>query len=241
MPLRISSESVRKEGRIELALQAHNQGYFTSLRAAARSYDVPESTLRSRIRGKQARRDTRPPNTKLTATEETTLVQWILSMDQRGLAPRPESVRQMADLLLQKRSNSNSNSDLNSSTKVGGKWVYNFVQRHQALQTRYNRKYDYQRAKCEDPRIIKDWFRLVQHTIAQYGIDNHDIYNFDETGFQMGVISTAKVVTSAERSNRPIAVQPSNREWVTAIDCISAASWSLPPVIIFEGKVYIST
>src|SRR5450432_479548 len=57
----------------------------------------------------------------------------------------------------------------------------------------------------------------------------------------MGVISTAKVVTGAERSNRPVAVQPSNREWVTAIDCISAASWSLPPVIIFEGKVHIST
>jgi len=155
-------------------------------------------------------------------------------MDQRGLAPRPESVRQMADLLLQKRGP-------NSTTKVGGKWVYNFVQRHQALQTRYNRKYDYQRAKCEDPQIIRDWFRLVQHTITQYGIDNHDIYNFDETGFQMGVISTTKVVTGAERSNRPVAVQPGNREWVTAIDCISTAGWSLPPVIIFEGKVHIST
>src|SRR5450432_3216673 len=57
----------------------------------------------------------------------------------------------------------------------------------------------------------------------------------------MGVISTAKVVTGAERSNRPVAVQPGNREWVTAIDCISSAGWSLPPVIIFEGKVHIST
>ena len=109
MPLRISSESVQKEGRIELATKALKEGYFTSFRAAARAYDVPESTLRYRIKGKLARRDTRPPNTKLTATEETTLVQWILSMDQRGLAPRPESVRQMADLLLEKRSNSNSN------------------------------------------------------------------------------------------------------------------------------------
>jgi len=234
MPPQISSESVRKEGRIELALQALKHGNCTGLRRTARLYDVPYSTLFDRVHKRPARRDTRPPNTKLTATEETTLVQWILSMDQRGLAPRPESVRQMADLLLQKRGP-------NSSTKVGGKWVYNFVQRHQALQTRYNRKYDYQRAKCEDPRIIKDWFGLVQHTIAQYGIDEHDIYNFDETGFQMGVISTAKVVTGAERSNRPVAVQPGNREWVTAIDCISAAGWSLPPVIIFEGKVHIST
>jgi hypothetical protein len=33
-----------------------------------------------------------------------------------------------------------------------------------------------------------------------------DIYNFDEIGFQMGVISTAKVITRAERSRRPISV-----------------------------------
>ena len=106
------------------------------------------------------------------------------------------------------------------------------------MQTRYNRKYDYQRAKCEDPAIIREWFHLVRNTIAKYGIQNEDIYNFDKTGFQMRVISIAKVVTRAERSNRPVSIQPGNREWVTAIDCISSYGWSLPLVIIFEGKVY---
>jgi hypothetical protein len=143
----------------------------------------------------------------------------------------------MANLLLQKRSNL---SQGNSPT-VGKLWVHNFVQRHQALSSRYNRKYDYQRAKCEDPAIIREWFHLVRNTIAKYGIQDEDIYNFDETGFQMGVISTAKVITGAERSNRPVSIQPGNREWVTAIDCISSYGWSLPPVIIFEGKVHQST
>jgi hypothetical protein len=48
--------------------------------------------------------------------------------------------------------------------------------------------------------------------IAKYGIHDEDIYNFDKTGFQIGVISTAKVVTGAERSNRPVSIQPGNRE-----------------------------
>src|SRR5450432_4626080 len=142
----------------------------------------------------------------------------------------------MANLLLEKRSNSNSNSNPNS--QVGQRWVYNFVQRHQALQTRYNRKYDYQRAKYEDPKVIREWFQSIESTITEYGIQEEDIYNFDETGFQIGVISTTKVITSAERSNRPISIQPRNRKWVTAIDCISSTGWSLPPVVIFEGKVY---
>jgi hypothetical protein len=76
---------------------------------------------------------------------------------------------------------------------------------------------------------------------VKYGIQDEDIYNFDETGFQMGVITTAKVITGAERSNRPTAIQPGNREWTTVIDCISAHKWGLPPVIIFEGKVHLST
>jgi hypothetical protein len=51
----------------------------------------------------------------------------------------------------------------------------------------------------------------VQQTIAKYGILDEDIYNFDETGFQMGVIATAKVVTGADRAGRPRPVQPGNR------------------------------
>jgi hypothetical protein len=183
------------------------------------------------------RRDIRPASCKLTQTEESTLVQWVLSMDQRGLAPTQDVVRQMANLLLQKRSQNQDNPPLT----VGQHWVYNLVQRHKALKSQYNRKYDYQRAKCEDPSIIRPWFELVYNTIEKYGILDTDIYNFDETGFQMGVISTAKVITGVERSNRPVSIQPGNREWVTAIDCICADGYSLPPVIIFEGKVHQST
>ena len=41
---------------------------------------------------------------------------------------------------------------------------------------------------------------------------DNDIYNFDETGFAMGMIATARVVTQAERQSRLNLVQPGNRE-----------------------------
>ena len=89
--------------------------------------------------------------------------------------------------------------------------------------------------------IIRDWFRLVRNTIEKYRILDEDIFNFDETGLQMGVISTAKVITGAERSRKPVSVQPGNREWVTVIDCIASSGWALPPIIIYEGKLYPNT
>jgi hypothetical protein len=57
---------------------------------------------------------------------------------------------------------------------------------------------------------------------AKYGIQDSDFYNFDETGFMMGMIRAGMVVTRSDRINRPKAIQPGNRESVTAI-CAAAA------------------
>ena len=55
----------------------------------------------------------------------------------------------------------------------------------------------------------------MQNTIAKYGIDAADIFNFDETGFVMGVNISAMVVTNADRRGKPKIAQPEYREWVT--------------------------
>ena len=89
------------------------------------------------------------------------------------------------------------------SLHIGQHWVRKFINRHDVLKSKYNRKHDYQRAQAEDPELIRKWFKRVRNAIIEYGIHNDDIYNFDETGFQMGVISTAKVVTSSDRAGRP--------------------------------------
>lgn len=154
-------------------------------------------------------------------------------MDKRGLPPTHATVCRMANLLL---------SDRKASDSVSDRWVSRFIERHGELKSKYNRKYDYQRTQCEVPEIMGRWFALVQDTIAKYGILEQDIYNFDETGFQMGVASTAKVVTGSHHStSRVRALQPGNREWVTVIEAINASGWATPPMIIFAGKVHQST
>jgi DDE superfamily endonuclease. len=92
-----------------------------------------------------------------------------------------------------------------------------------------------QRALCEDPKLIQAWFDQYCAIIAEYGIDDDDIYNFDETGFAMGITSTSKVVTSREWHGKRKLLQPGNREWVTAIECIHL-NGVLPPTIIFKAK-----
>jgi hypothetical protein len=126
------------------------------------------------------------------------IVSHILDQNLRGFAPTYAAVRDTANKLLAAR----------SAGQVGQKWPANFVKRTDSLTTRFNRPYDRQRALCEDPVLIRNWFELVEETKTKYGICDEDVYNFDETGFMMGKITTQLVVTGSERRGRPKSIQP---------------------------------
>ena len=81
----------------------------------------------------------------------------------------------------------------------------------------------------------------MEDTKAKYGVSNDNMHNFDETGFQMGVISSQVVVTGSKRRNRPKAIQPGNCEWVTVIQAINAMGWAIPPFIIFKAVYHLNT
>jgi hypothetical protein len=84
--------------------------------------------------------------------------------------------------------------------------------------------------------VIKQWFETVHEAIQEHGIHEDDIWNFDETGFAMGLCSTSKVITAVERSERPRRVIQGNREWVTIIECVSSKGIRIPPWIILKAK-----
>ena len=62
--------------------------------------------------------------------------------------------------------------------------------------------YDYERAKCEDPRTISEQFKALSNTKKKYSILDKDTYNFNETSFMIGQIQPRIVVTATERHNQ---------------------------------------
>ena len=83
-----------------------------------------------------SRRDIIANSRKLTDLEESVIVQYILDLDSKGFPPRLSGVEDMANRLLAER----------DAGRVGALWAYRFVKRYPELTTRFNRKYDYQRA-----------------------------------------------------------------------------------------------
>ena len=140
------------------------------------------------MKGRTSFNESRPAVQLLTIIEEEVIIQHILDLDSRGFSPRISDVEDMANSILASR----------GSRHVGKQWAYRFIQRRPELKTRFSRAYDFQRALCEDTDVLNAWFRLVFNMRAKYGILDCDFYNFDETGFMMGVICASMVVTRAD-------------------------------------------
>jgi hypothetical protein len=100
MPQPSNALSLEHEGRLQFALTAYNSGEFRSHRAAAEAFNVKRRTLSHRAQGLSFRAEAAPNSRKLTATEEQTIVQYILNLNSRGFAPRLCEVADMADKLL---------------------------------------------------------------------------------------------------------------------------------------------
>jgi len=127
-----------------LALQALEKDEKLSVRAAAEIYGVARKTLGRRRTSKPARRDIPANSRNLTDLEEQTIVQYIVELYTRAFPPRLGGVEDMANQLLRVR----------DAPPIGKRWAHNFVKRQPELRTRYTHRYDYQRAKYKDPKVI---------------------------------------------------------------------------------------
>jgi hypothetical protein len=109
-PIRTQSSrnSIEQEVRVLLAIQIIQKKEIFSIQEAARLFNIPRTTLRRRLAGATNRVETRANGYKLTKIEEESLRKWVLSMDSRGVAPRPATVREMANLLLASRGSTRS-------------------------------------------------------------------------------------------------------------------------------------
>ena len=164
------------EARVILAIEAIKSSQKLSRRAAAKLYNVPETTLRQRMNGRTPITDYRPVGQLLTKVEEQVVVDYINSLDARGFPPSVGDVEAMVNTILASR----------GARHVGKQWSYRFVKRRPELKTRFSRAYDFQRALCENSDAMIAWFQLVLNMRNKYGILDCDFYNFDETGFMMG-------------------------------------------------------
>jgi hypothetical protein len=77
---------------------------------------------------------------------------------------------------------------------------------------------------------------------ADYGILPADKWNFDQTGFRIGVGGTCEVITSIHNKGKKLYMaDPENRTHLTSIECVNATGVILPPWLIYTGETILQS
>jgi hypothetical protein len=121
---------------------------------------------------------------------------------------------------------------------VGKHWATRFVQRHPDLHTIKLKFLDQSRKMMHKKELLQEWFELFQ-MLRDEGAEDCDIWNMDETGFRIGVISQSSLVVTRKAVKAAYMANPEDRTLVTSVECVSVDGRVIPPLAILPNKVFL--
>jgi hypothetical protein len=221
-------KAINEEALLATALDAYNTQKFSSLRKAADHYRVPYSKLRGRKNGQTSRSSRPTHNNALNSKQEDALISWIELLNNCYTPPTAKDIESAANRLLKMAG---------SERVVGPMYSYRLIRRlppHIKLITQKPK--ESLRIQAEDSGVISHWYDKLAHLIYKHNFAPHEIYNWDETGFQIGEGLNQHVISTRESAS---IATGDRRETITGIKCIAADSWVMFPWFLVKGSVYM--
>ena len=237
MSLQIKTEHVVKKRMLYdaddliLALKAvFEEGY--SMRAAAKLYNVPFTTLNDRVNGRVAVDCTGPgPAPLLSKTEETELVEHIMAMSSIGHAyTRTDTVNIAGEYLC-------SMDRREPSKPLSFKWLSTFMKRWPELSLVKLPTSVIAKAKDTSPEMIERYYSELQTLFDKYDLKDKPqcIYSVYDKRIK-GEDSPPK---TRDAKNLNLELSSSPLEFTTNVmACGNADGISIPPYFIFQGEKF---
>ena len=212
---------------IEAALESLRLSDTKNISAAATEFNVERSTLSRRYNGTTHAASVKHQNQQfLNPEQERQLVKYINSPTERGILPTPLMVRNFAKDI--------------ASELPGRNWTGRFCLRHQdSLTCRHLKNIDIQRSKADNSKSYQLFYSLLQEKLQQHRVLPQNIYNMDEKGFTIGLLTTQRrIFTKALFQKGQVlgSNEDGNREWITVLATICADGTWLPPGILYKSK-----
>jgi len=154
--------ALEREDAIANAINAIRDGQVRSVRAAARAYGIPRSTLQDRLHGATDHSMASETTQKLTSEQEKCLVEWIKELEAQGKAPSHTMVREMACKII-------------DSETLGKHWVERFLKRHPEITSCIGVPLESSRASNSTHDIVAEHFRRVRTLIRSHNILSDDM------------------------------------------------------------------
>ena len=118
-------------------------------------------------------------------------------------------------------------------------WAQRFLTKYGShVSTKWSVSLDSIRAKTLTPAVARHYYDLLKETLEKHNILPHNIYGFDETGFNLGCGNKTRVIGPAKAKSVK-RQRNGSKEMVTVMACICADGSNVPPVIIYAGQYFL--
>ena len=199
---------------------------YKSIRQCVAYYGVPRSTVASQLRGRKSKTEIDHKSQRFTVQEQKSIIQWINDLQRQHRSLNHAELRGLLENLLQKKGD---------FRPLGEHYITRFIRHHSELKSGFSRAMDVKRMTALDPDIVETFFAEFERLKTTYGVEMNDIYNMDETGFQMGQNHSECVIFNSSQGP-PLCSTSDNTSWVSIIECISP-SRAIQPYMIFQGRM----
>jgi hypothetical protein len=208
------------------AIDALEPGEKINYTKISNQYGVVRSTLARRHQHLSSTCAIRQENQQaLHPHQEQELLRYIERLTRQGLPPTRPMIRRFA-------------SDI-AKRELGKAWVDRYIKRHQIdLISRWATGIDRARHQADSISKYTLYFSLLHEKMSKYDVEARNIYNMDEKGFMLGVLTRSKRVFSRrlyEEGKIKAHIQDGSREWITLLACICADGSALAPALIYQS------
>jgi hypothetical protein len=204
-----------------------------SIRGIAKYFGINETTLRRAIKNGVPSHS--GPTTILTKEEEEQLVGYCLNMQRLGFGLTKSSINYTVLEMIHHTSRKYPFTD----SGPGQAWWKRFLHDHPNISFRKPQALTAARAQKGNPTIINDHFTKLEDIIHKYKLTAVQIWNMDETGFN--ITGRLQKVLAKKNARQVHKLAPGNsNEHISVCPTISAAGIFIPPLFIYKGKRVIN-
>ena len=166
--------SMTKEERIQSAVAlARNLTARISLRRAALKFNVAYTTVRNRLHGRKPNKEAHENQRHLSKAQSAVILDWCQYKANMAQPLTRNGLRAKVNEL--------------SGKTPSDTWIRRFLREHKSsIEAAKGRGLDPKRAQAFNPATVHSHFELLGKVLASYDIPQHNCYNVDEKGIQLG-------------------------------------------------------
>lgn len=214
------------------AVQACENGM--SIRKAAKTFQIPKSTIADRISGRFPVNVTHGRPCAIPHEIESKIVECVKIAAERGIGLSRKQVILRANVLCQRLNIKTSYPNF----KAGKNWFEGLKKRHN-LVLKKPEPLGSTRARMMNRQVVGKYFDTLGNILSSLGLHDHPqyVWNCDETSKNF---EHQPVRVIARRGANVVGKTSSKSSNITIMACVNAAGCAMPPMFVVKGKTFRS-